>query len=61
MATYVASLLWKIVAPLFFTIGTVGNILSIIVLTRRNTRKSSTAVYLTALSLSDLIVINTGE
>ncbi|WAR14786.1 FMAR-like protein, partial [Mya arenaria] len=57
MSSEIASLLWQIVAPVLFLLGTVGNILSILVLTRPSSRKSSTATYLTALAVSDLIVL----
>jgi hypothetical protein len=41
-------------------LGTVGNSLSIIVLTRKSIRSSTTAFYLTVLAFSDLIVLFAG-
>ncbi|XP_059160046.1 probable G-protein coupled receptor 139 [Physella acuta] len=49
--------LWTVMSPILLTIGTMGNILSIVVLTRRT---SQTSVYLMALSLADILVLNTG-
>ncbi|XP_053379853.1 FMRFamide receptor-like [Mercenaria mercenaria] len=56
----IASWLWKTISPVFLVLGTVGNLLSIVVLTRPGTRKSSTAIYLTALAITDLTVLYTG-
>ena len=57
----VAKLLWQTVAPVFMLMAALGNALSIIVLTRPGNWKSPTALYLTALAFSDLIVIYTGS
>ena len=56
-----ASLLWKAVSPVFITMGTFGNVLCITVLMQPSNRKSSTAVFLTALAISDLFVLYTGK
>ena len=53
-------LIWKVVPPILIVVGTLGNILSILVLTRRSLRKSTTALYLTFLAFSDLCVLYTG-
>lgn len=53
-------LLWKIMSPMLLLFGTVGNVLTIIVLLRRRNRGNSTAIYLCALAFSDIIVLNTG-
>ena len=53
-------LIWNIFSPILIAFGTVGNILSILVLTRKSIRKSTTALYLTFLTLSDLAVLYTG-
>lgn len=53
-------LIWKIVPPILILFGTVGNGLSIIVLTRRSIRSSTTALYLTVLAFSDLFVLYSG-
>ena len=52
--------IWQIVSPLLLLVGTVGNILTIIVLSKRRSRYNSTAVYLCALAISDIVVLNTG-
>ena len=53
-------LIWNTLSPIFIVFGTVGNILSILVLTRESIRKSTTALYLTCLTFSDLVVLYTG-
>ena len=55
-----AQKIWKVVPPILLALGTVGNLLSIIVLLKKTTRKSSTAVYLTTLACTDLLVLWTG-
>ena len=52
--------IWKVIPPILLIIGTFGNVLTIVVLMRRKTRRSSTAIYLTALACSDLMVLYTG-
>ncbi|CAH1778153.1 unnamed protein product [Owenia fusiformis] len=46
-------------APLIFTLGTIGNLISIVVLLQRNIRKASWAMYLVTLGFSDLLVLYT--
>ena len=53
-------MIWKVVPPILIIVGTIGNILSILVLTRRSIRVSTTALYLTFLAFSDLCVLYTG-
>ena len=53
-------MIWKVVPPILIVVGTIGNILSILVLTRRSLRMSTTALYLTFLAFSDLCVLYTG-
>ena len=53
-------LIWKSVPPFLIAFGTVGNCLSVIVLTRRSIRKSTTALFLTCLTVADLLVLYTG-
>ena len=53
-------MIWKVVPPILILVGTIGNILSILVLTRRSIRVSTTALYLTFLAFSDLCVLYTG-
>ncbi|KAL3869225.1 hypothetical protein ACJMK2_041933 [Sinanodonta woodiana] len=52
--------LWKGVAPCLLVLGGVGNILCIMILTKKRSRGTSTAIYLTALAISDLLVLYTG-
>ncbi|XP_052770817.1 FMRFamide receptor-like [Mya arenaria] len=54
------NLIWKVVPPILIIFGTVGNSLSIIVLTRKSIRTSTTALFLTVLAFSDLLVLYTG-
>ena len=53
-------LIWKVVPPILILFGTIGNILSIVVLTRKSIKASTTALYLTFLAFSDLLVLHTG-
>ncbi|XP_045158264.1 neuromedin-U receptor 2-like [Mercenaria mercenaria] len=57
---YRAVLVWKIFPPFLLLFGTFGNLLTIIVLTHRRNRYTSTAIYLTALAVSDFLVLWTG-
>lgn len=50
----------NVVPPIILAIGTVGNILSFLVLTRPKAKQFSTAVYLVALSVVDFIAFYTG-
>lgn len=52
--------IWKSIPPVLLVCGTVGNILTIVVLMRGKGRNSSTGMYLTALAISDLLVLWTG-
>ncbi|KAH3848485.1 G-protein coupled receptor daf-37-like [Dreissena polymorpha] len=61
LGLYKASILiWKIVPPILILLGTIGNSLSILVLTRRSIRVSTTALVLTVLACSDLLVLYSG-
>ena len=53
-------IIWKVVPPMLILLGTIGNILSILVLTRRSLRKSTTSLFLTVLACSDLLVLYSG-
>ena len=50
-------LMAKIVYPVLLVAGTIGNLLSVIVFSRKNMRKSTTNIYLLALSIADLIFL----
>ncbi|KAJ8304499.1 hypothetical protein KUTeg_018082 [Tegillarca granosa] len=53
-------LIWKIVPPLMLTFGTIGNVLSIMVLTKKSNRNNTSALYLSTLAVSDLVSLYTG-
>ena len=53
-------LILKTVPPILIIFGTVGNCLSLVVLTRRSIRKSTTSLFLICLTISDLVVLYTG-
>ncbi|XP_045159566.2 cysteinyl leukotriene receptor 2-like [Mercenaria mercenaria] len=57
--TYIiaAERLWKIVPPIIISIGTVGNILTVIILLRYMRKISSTAVFLLTLAISDTLFL----
>ena len=50
----------KIVSPILFSLGIVGNFLTILILLKKKNRGTSTAVLLTVLAFSDLVIILTG-
>lgn len=52
--------IWQIVSPILIIFGTVGNILTVFVLAQKHIRKTSSAVYLIVLALTDIAVLNTG-
>lgn len=58
---HVGKNLWKYCSPVMLILGTIGNVFSILILTRKSLRiQATTAVYLVALSLNDLAVLYTG-
>lgn len=52
--------LWLVVSPIFLTIGTIGNILSICILLRKRMRQNSASIYLTSLAIADSGVLYLG-
>ena len=52
--------IWQIMSPMLMLFGTAGNLLTLIVLSKRRSRNNSTALYLCALAISDMVVLNTG-
>ena len=52
---------WRVGSPILLAVGTVGNVLSILVLTRKKLRKITTMFYLAVLALADLAVLYTGN
>ena len=51
--------IWKVVPPIIISFGTVGNILTIIVILRQIKQISSTSLFLLCLAFSDLLVLYT--
>ena len=52
--------LWKSFPPFFLVLGTLGNLLAILVLMQRKNRRSTQALYLTALAITDIMVLWVG-
>lgn len=52
-------ILWKVITPIIISWGTVGNVLTLLVLFR-NRKISSTAMFLVALAMSDLVILYSG-
>lgn len=55
-----ARYIWVIGSPCLLTLGTVGSLSSLLVLTRQSLRYQTTMFYLTVLSVADLLVLYTG-
>ncbi|XP_046366782.2 C-C chemokine receptor type 1-like [Haliotis rufescens] len=53
-------LVWSIFPPILIFFGTIGNMMSIVVLNRKPMRESTVSIYLTALSVMDMLVLYTG-
>ena len=54
-----SQVIWKVVPPVLIVLGSIGNILSIVVLTRKSIRNSITPL-LTFLAFSDILVLYIG-
>ena len=52
-----AVMLWKIFAPLCLVVGVLGNIMSLMVLSRQRMRQTTTSVYLRLLAIVDTVVL----
>ena len=52
-------LTWRIVTPIFLSIGLSGNIMSLVVFSRKRMRNTTTSVYLRFLAVLDLLVLLT--
>ncbi|XP_046552628.1 thyrotropin-releasing hormone receptor-like [Haliotis rubra] len=52
--------MWKAISPLLILIGTIGSLLSVIVLCRKRMRSSTTMFYLAVLAVTDVFVLYTG-
>ena len=55
-----ADYMWKILSPVLILFGSIGSIITVIVLSREKPRKTSTSYYLMALAISDFLALNTG-
>ena len=55
-----ATTLWKVGAPIIIGMGTLFNILTIIVLLRKRMRSSSSSRYLIVLAVCDILALNVG-
>jgi hypothetical protein len=53
----IARMIWIVGAPLIFTVGAFGNIMTMIVLSRKRNKPSSTSVFLSAKALFDIVVM----
>ena len=53
-------LLWQIVSPILLVCGTIGNVLSVVVLSRKSMNTSVSSAYLLGLSVADLLVLHVG-
>ncbi|XP_064615645.1 FMRFamide receptor-like [Liolophura sinensis] len=58
--TEIAEGIWKYCSFVLIGVGTVGNVLAIFVLLRKNMRSSTTMFYLTVLAFADIVVLYTG-
>ena len=58
--SFLAANIWIYGAPPILIFGTVGNILSILVMNRKSLRMSTTSLYLTVLAVTDLILLYIG-
>ena len=54
---YVAKWIWILLLPLLLALGTFGNVLSLVVLARKNLRVHSTSIILMFLAVSDLTAL----
>ncbi|XP_067668496.1 cysteinyl leukotriene receptor 1-like [Haliotis asinina] len=52
--------MWKAISPLLILVGTIGSLLSVIVLCRKRMRSSTTMFYLAVLAVTDVFVLYTG-
>ena len=55
-----AMMLWRVFSPGLIVLGTLGNIMSIVVLTRKSMRQSTVSQYLVVLAVTDILVLYTG-
>ena len=51
---------WLYCSPILIVLGTIGNILSFVVMLRKNIRESTTSLYLSVLAIVDTAVLYTG-
>ena len=53
----IARMIWIVGSPIIFTIGVFGNIMTIIVLTNKRNKKTSSSIFLTFLAFADLLMM----
>ena len=56
----VAHYIWKISSPIVMTLGTIGNTLAIVVLSKTNMRRMPPSLFLIVLAVSDLLMLYIG-
>ncbi|BFZ00671.1 hypothetical protein BsWGS_03710 [Bradybaena similaris] len=60
MELQASNVIWRYVAPIILVVGTIGSILSLLVLCRKSLRVQTTMFYLSALAIADLMVLYAG-
>ena len=56
----VAESIWKISSPIVMTLGTIGNTLAIVVLSKKKMRRMPSSLFLIVLAVSDLLMLYIG-
>jgi len=56
----VTTLLWAVGGPTLLAVGVIGNVLTLVTMTRRQMRGTSTCVYLCGMALIDMVVLVAG-
>lgn len=56
----ISKVIWNTTPPILLIVGTLGNVMTILVLMQRRNRNISTAIYLTALAMSDMFLLLSG-
>ena len=56
----VANTIWKISSPIVMTLGTIGNTLAIVVLSKKKMRRMPSSLFLIVLAVSDLLMLYLG-
>ena len=56
----VADTIWKVSSPIVMTLGTIGNTLAIVVLSKKKMRRMPSSLFLIVLAVSDLLMLYLG-